>query len=111
MKAAGTFPLVPILRASKVFFSAPIGRFCFSDHARCRRFRAITAIFAALCLCPSATTPTPHGPLLKAKAEVQFDKTVIRLSKPFFPVFHGFNLAQFQPCFFVFAVQSAEGRK
>jgi hypothetical protein len=86
------------------------GRFGFSDHARCRRLRAITAILAAFCLRPSAATPTPHRALLKTKAKVQFDRAVTERSKPFFSVFQDFNPAQFQPCFLVFAVRSAEGR-
>jgi hypothetical protein len=86
------------------------GKFGFSDHARCRRSRAITAILAACCLRPSATDPTPHRALLKTKAKVQFDRAVTDRSKPFFPVFQDFYPAQFQPCFSVFAVRSAEGR-
>jgi len=73
--------------------------------------RAIPAIFAALCLRTSATTPTPHRALLKTKVKVQFERLVKRLSTPFFPVFQGFNPIQFQPCFPVFTVRSAEGRK
>jgi hypothetical protein len=48
--------------------------------------------------------------LLKTKAKVQFDRAVTDRSKPFFPVFQDFYPAQFQPCFSVFAVRSAEGR-
>jgi hypothetical protein len=65
----------------------------------------------ALCLRPSATTPPPITALLKTKIKPQFDRTVTERSKPFFRLFRRFNLAQFQPCFFVFAVRSAEGRK
>src|SRR5689334_1166086 len=85
----------------------------FSGPARCRRLRAIPAMSAiptALCRCPSATTPTPHRALLKTKAKVQFERPVKRLLKPFFYVFQQSNLAQFQPCFLVLTVRSAEGR-
>jgi len=75
------------------------------DHGDRRAARA-----TALCLRPSATTPPPISILLKTKAEVQFDKTVTRQSKPVFLVFEGLNPVQFQPCFSVFAVRSAEGR-
>jgi hypothetical protein len=68
-------------------------------------------LFAPLCLRPSARDPTPHSALLKTKAKPEFDKTVTRLSMPFFPVFQGFNPAQFQPDFSVFTVRSAEGYK
>jgi len=71
---------------------------------------AMTAILAALCLRPSATTPPPIEALLKTKAEVPFDRTVTERSKPFFLVFPRFNLAQFQPCFCFLTVRSAEGR-
>jgi len=71
---------------------------------------AIPAILAALCLRPSAIDPTPLDVLLKTKAKPQFDRAVTERSKPFFPVFQGFNQAQFQPCFPVFTVRSAEGR-
>ena len=64
----------------------------------------------ALCLCPSAIDPPPISVLLKTKAKPQFDRTVTERSKAFFLVFQGFNPAQFQPCFLVFAVRSAEGR-
>ena len=80
---------------------------------RCRRFRAIPAIGAramVLCLCPSATTPTPHRALLKAKVKVQFERPFKRLSKSFFSVFQGSNPGQFQVTFSVFTVRSAEGR-
>jgi hypothetical protein len=70
----------------------------------------MTAIFAALCLRPSATTPPPIGPLLKTKAKVQFDRAVTERSKAIFPIFQGSNRGQFQPCFCVFTVRSAEGR-
>src|ERR1044071_1382804 len=69
------------------------------------------AIFTALCLRPSATDPTPLEVLLKTKARPQFDKTVKRLSKPFFYVFQQSNPTQFQPSFSVLTVRSAEGRK
>jgi hypothetical protein len=73
---------------------------------------AISAIsFVALCLRPSATTPTPHRALLKTKAKVPFDRAVDRAVEPFFLVFHDSNPVQFQPCFLVFAVRSAEGHK
>jgi hypothetical protein len=71
--------------------------------------RAMSAILAALCLRPSAGDPTPHRALLKTKAEVQFDRAVTERSKPFLPVFQGSNCGQFQPCFLVFTVRSAEG--
>jgi hypothetical protein len=54
--------------------------------------------------------PPPTDALLKTKAQPQFDSTVDRAVEAFFCVFPQFNLAQFQPCFFVFAVRSAEGR-
>jgi len=66
---------------------------------------------AALCLRPSATDPTPHKVLLKAKAQPQFDRTVDRTVEAIFYVFQQSNPAQFQPDFFVSAVRSAEGRK
>ena len=65
----------------------------------------------ALCLRPSAIDPPPISVLLKTKAEPQFDRTVDRTVEAFFPVFQGFNQAQFQPCFLVFTVRSAGGRK
>jgi len=72
---------------------------------------AITAILATLCLCPSASNPTPQTLLLKTKAKVQFERPVKRLSTTFFPVFQVVNSFQFQPCFPVFTVRSAEGYK
>jgi hypothetical protein len=81
------------------------------------RSRAMSAItgdpgdFAALCLRPSARDPTPHRALLKTKVKPQFDRAVDRTVEAFFYVFQGFNLIQFQPCFLVFTVRSAEGRK
>jgi hypothetical protein len=48
--------------------------------------------------------------LLKTKVKPQFDRAVDRTVEVFFPAFQGFNQAQFQPCFLVFAVRSAEGR-
>jgi len=48
--------------------------------------------------------------LLKTKIKPQFDRAVTERSKPFFSIFQGFNPVQFQPCFSVFAVRSAEGR-
>jgi hypothetical protein len=65
----------------------------------------------ALCLRPSARYPPPLVPLLKTKIKVQFDRTVTERSKTFLPVFQGSNPARFQPCFSVFTVRSAEGRK
>jgi hypothetical protein len=70
----------------------------------------ITAILATLCLCPSAIDPPPISVLLKTKVKPQFDSPVDRTVEVFFPAFQGFNQAQFQPCFLVFAVRSAEGR-
>jgi hypothetical protein len=70
----------------------------------------MTAILAALCLCPSAKTPPPIRPWLKTKVKVPFDRPVTERSKRFSPVFQGSNRGQFQPCFSVFAVRSAEGR-
>jgi hypothetical protein len=84
---------------------------CFSDYVRCRRFRAITAIFAALCLRPPARDPTPYRPLLKTNAKVEFDRTVTERSKFVFRVFRRSNQVHFLACFFVFTVRSAEGRK
>jgi hypothetical protein len=77
-----------------------------------RRFNyQILAIsFAALCLRPSARTPPPISALLKTKAEVQFDRTVTDRSKLLFCVFQPSNPAQFQPCFWLLTVRSAEGR-
>jgi hypothetical protein len=70
---------------------------------------AIPAILATHCLRPSARTPPPISVLLKTKAKPQFDRAVTERSKAFFPVFQGSNQAQFQPCFLVFTVRSAEG--
>jgi hypothetical protein len=53
----------------------------------------------------------PIGPLLKTKAQTQFDRAVTERSKPFFRVFQGSNRGQFQPCFLALTVRSAEGRK
>jgi hypothetical protein len=77
---------------------------------------AITAIGALRAPQPSACvpqpeTPPPITPLLKTKIKPQFDRTVTERSKPFFTVFQGSNHGQFQPCFPVFTVRSAEGRK
>jgi hypothetical protein len=83
----------------------------FSDHARCRRSPGASGDFATLCLRPSAIDPTPLTLLLKTKVKVQFDKTVIRLSKALFRVLSRSNPTQFQPGFSIFAVRSAEGRK
>ena len=55
--------------------------------------------------------PTPHKPLLKTIVKPQFDRAVDRAVEAFFLVFQDFNQAQFQPCFRVFTVRSAEGRK
>jgi hypothetical protein len=74
------------------------------------RDHRITGILAALCLRPSATTPTPHRALLKTKAKVQFDRAVTERLKPFFSFFQRFNRARFSACFLVLAVRSAEGR-
>jgi len=71
---------------------------------------AIPAILATLCLCPSAIDPPPISVLLKTKVKPKFDRTVDRTVEALFPVFQGFNQAQFQPCFLVFTVRSAEGR-
>src|SRR5438105_3548989 len=73
--------------------------FCFSDPARCRRSRAITAILTALCLRPSARPPPPIDVLLKAKVKPQFERTVERLSKPFFVFFSLPIEVNFQPFF------------
>src|SRR5438270_10864661 len=72
---------------------------------------AITAILTTLCLRPSARTPPPHSTLLKTNIKPQFDRAVTERSKPFSCVFQGFNRGQFQPCFLVFTVRSAAGRK
>ena len=69
------------------------------------------AHFAAPCLRPSARDPPPIEPLLKTKAKVQFDRAVTERLKFLFSVFQSSNQAQFQPCFLVSAVRSAEGRK
>jgi len=84
--------------------------------SRSRAIPAMSAIGALaratpLCLRPSARYPPPIAPLLKTKAKVQFDWTVTERSKPLFCVFQRSNQAQFQPCFSVFTVRSAEGRK
>jgi hypothetical protein len=66
------------------------------------RSRAITAIsrhFAAFCLRSSAGDPPPIAPLLKTKAQPQFDRTVTERSKLFFRVFQPSNQAQFQSVF------------
>jgi len=65
--------------------------------------------FVALCLRLSARDPPPIDVLLKTKAKVQFDWTVDRAVEALFSVFHGSNRGQFQPCFVVFTVRSAEG--
>jgi len=49
--------------------------------------------------------------LLKTKIKPQFERPVQSLSTSLFPVFQGSNRGQFQPCFSVFTVRSAEGRK
>jgi hypothetical protein len=84
-------------------------RFCLSDHQMPRS--PDHPIFAALCLRPSATDPTPHSRLLKTKVKVQFDRTVTERSNALFCVFQRSNPAQFQLCFSVFTVRSAEGYK
>ena len=76
---------------------------------------AMTAIGALRAPQPSACvlqpeTHPPIGPLLKTKVKVHFDRTVTERSKLLFPVFQGSNPVQFQPCFTVFSVRSAEGR-
>jgi hypothetical protein len=48
--------------------------------------------------------------LLKTKVKSQFDRAVDRTVEAFFSVFQGSHRAQFQRCFLVFAVRSAEGR-
>jgi hypothetical protein len=68
-------------------------------------------VLSTLCLCPSARTPPPISVLLKTKVKPQFDRTVDRTVEALFPAFQGFNQAQFQPCFLVFTVRSAEGYK
>jgi hypothetical protein len=55
--------------------------------------------FVALCLCPSATNPTPHKVLLKAKTQPQFDRAVNRTVEVVFHVFQGFNRGQFRLVF------------
>jgi hypothetical protein len=72
---------------------------------------AMTAIFASLCLHPSASDPPPIAPLLKTKIKPQFDRAVDRTVEAFFSVFQGFNRGQFRRCFLVSTVRSAEGRK
>jgi hypothetical protein len=69
----------------------------------------MSAIFATLCLCPSAIDPPPVSVLLKTKVKVPFDRPVTERSKRFSPVFRGSNRGQFQACFRVFSVRSAEG--
>jgi hypothetical protein len=60
---------------------------------------------------PRKTAISRHSQSTILLPKVQFERPVKRLSKPFFPVFQGFNRGQFQPCFLVFTVRSAEGRK
>jgi hypothetical protein len=67
--------------------------------------------FTALCLRPSARTPPPIALLLKTKAKPQFDRTVDQAVEALFGVFQPPNHDQFQHCFFVFTVRSAEGRR
>ena len=78
-----------------------------SDHVRSPDHPILTP----LCLRPSARDPTPHRALLKTNAKVQFERPVKRLSRPFFLVSESSNRGQFQPCFSLFTVRSAEGRK
>jgi hypothetical protein len=47
---------------------------------------------------------------LKTKAKVPFDRAVDRAVEALFSVFQGSNRGQFQPCFLVPSVRSAEGR-
>jgi hypothetical protein len=82
----------------------------FSILAITRFWQFRRSLFAALCLRPSAKDPTPLDVLLKTKVKPQFDRAVDRTVEGLFSVFQGFNPAQFQPCFSVFAVRSAEGR-
>ena len=72
------------------------GRFCSSDHARCRRCRAIPAIGALRAPWPSADVPSARHPppidvLLKTKAEPQFDRPVEGAVDPSFLVFPTLN--------------------
>ena len=60
---------------------------------------------------PQPRPPPPHRALLKTKTKVQFDRAVTERSKALLPVFQPSNRAQFQPCFLVPGVRSAEGRK
>jgi hypothetical protein len=72
---------------------------------------AILAIFVALCLRLSAIDPPPIEPLLKTNTKPQFDRSVTERFEAFFYVFQASNRAQFQPCFLLPGVRSAEGRK
>src|SRR5947209_5775519 len=81
----------------------------FSCHCR-RRPPPDHPIFTALCLCPSATDPTPLTLLLITKAQPKFDSSFDRPVEAFFCVFLRSNQVQFQPSFSVFTVRSAEGR-
>lgn len=65
------------------------------------RSKSAKPTFAALCLCPSAATPTPHSVLLKTKAKVQFDRAVTGRSKPFFYRFCQSNRYHFPGLFTV----------
>ena len=78
-----------------------------SDHVRSPDHPILTTF----CLRPSACDPTPHSTLLKTKAKPQFERTVDRTVEGFFRVFQPSNRAQFQACFPVLTVRSAEGRK
>jgi hypothetical protein len=64
------------------------------------------AHFAALCLRPSASPPSPIAPLLKTKTKVQFDRAVTERSKPLIPVFRGFQSGSISSsnCLFYFPV-------
>jgi hypothetical protein len=105
------FPFCPIL-ASPPRLRVEILLFRSRRCRAIRRFRDRRATRAtALCLRPSARTPPPISVLLKTKVKPQFDRTVTERSKSFFAVFQGFNRGQFQPCFLVFTVRSAEGRR
>jgi hypothetical protein len=75
-----------------------------------RAIAAIQAILAALCLCPSATTPPPISVLLQTNGELQFERTVERLSTSLFLVLSSSNPVQFQPLAVSCRLQSAEGR-
>jgi hypothetical protein len=109
-KRAAVFIAARLVRASFATKTSNLTTDSTDLHGSKKFQRTGEADFATLCLRPSARTPPPISVLLKTKVKPQFDSPVDRAVEALFPVFQGFNLAQFQPCFFVFTVRSAEGR-